>query len=238
MSQSKTGQAEPQGYTFSQIKIQILEIIDATDGLKDASRALAAHLVLARCRGSMGLAVVKDSEIAEFRNCSTDTVSRAVQQLARSGLFEIQRGRWNKATEYRVSDRLWLEAVQRRQRPRNVADLPFKHTRQNCGATTAELRTKTPQFSQPLKNKEEKDALVETTFIPKDARFAISQWSEFFSRSGLGAFENALPTEIRLQAPGYLLPGRWPVFKNGPERDYQEHWLRLAVNNHQSKKEA
>lgn len=223
-----------QAFTFSQMKIQILEIIESEPGLKDAPMSLACHLVLTRCAGSLGLAAVTDSQIAAAKNCSTDKISRAVKMLAESGLFEIKRGRWNVMTEYRVSERVWNEATRRRNRPRNVADLPLKYTQQIRDQDPAKLQTKTPQNCPAFKSKDIKKEptpeLIASTFVLKDVAFALKQWNEFLSKCGVDALDVALPLEKFEGRSGYWLPGPWPIFTEGAERNYQASWLKCAAH--------
>lgn len=136
-------------FTFNQIKVQVLEIANEHIGVQKAASELFFHLVLAELWRHNGQAVIRDADIAALKGWSCDKVSRAVRQLNRVGIIDVERGRWSRATEYSLAEWVWTEATQRRRATEKVADFPSGSTPQNGGNRSAKTGPRACRKARP-----------------------------------------------------------------------------------------
>lgn len=103
-------------FSFSQIKIQVIELIDEDAVISKASFELVIHLVLLHLFKGDGAWAITDDELADAMGWTVEKTSRAVKGISGSHLFEVQRGRRNRATKYHLSAVGWdLANARRRQ---------------------------------------------------------------------------------------------------------------------------
>lgn len=225
---------ENRPFTFNQIKVQVLEIANEHVGVQKASAELFFHLILVELWRHNGLAVIRDIDLAEIKGWSCDKVSRAVRQLDRVGIIEVERGRWSRATEYRLAEWVWSEAIKRRRATEKVADFPSNSTPQNYGHRSAKSQTKSPQNCPATKESQNQILadLLSPRLIPLTNRYPLKQWSDCLEEEGIGRLKEVLPTRVINDIKGYWLPGPWPAGRNTEQRGQQlklvRRWIKDA----------
>ena len=225
-------------YKFSQIRLQLLSLADSDPQLSDKGLRVLLRLLMRHLNWSDGTWSTTDAELASEFGCSTDTISRAVASIERSGLLDVARGRWGRASRYSVSERAWSQALELRGKPRKNADQGDSCTQQESGISTANLRSSSPQSCAPSYKKEvekrgqdefvdKPSSLVmpngdnlpsvrrgprgeQLTFVPRGICF-LRTWNERLEKEGMRSIERTLPLEgIGINA-GYWLPDRCPA---------------------------
>ncbi|MDO6588568.1 hypothetical protein Q4543_24290 [Salipiger sp. 1_MG-2023] len=201
--------SEVRPYKFNQIKVQVLEIANEHVAVQKAAAELFFHLILVELWRYNGMAVIRDADLAEMKGWSCDKVSRAVRQLAQVGVIEIERGRWNRATEYRLGNWVWAEAIKRRQATEKVTDFPITRGPQNSADKSAGMPTKTQQKRPVTKESQDKIAadLLTLRLVPLTKTYSIQQWSECLEEEGIGQLKEVLPIRQLDGVEGYWLPG-------------------------------
>lgn len=214
-------------FNFNQVKVQVLEIANEHIGVQKAASELFFHLVLTELWRHNGQAVIRDADLAALKGWSCDKVSRAVRQLDRVGIIEVERGRWSRATEYSLAEWVWSEAIQRRRATEKVADFPNGSTRQNCGHRLAKSQTKTPQKRRATKESQKQIAadMLLPRLIPL-ASYPLKQWTDCLEEAGIGRLQDILPLRLINGTEGYWLPGPWPAGRNTELRDRQLELVR------------
>lgn len=215
--------ASDRPYKFNQIKVQILEIANEHQAVEKAAAELFFHLILVELWRHDGMAVIRDADLAEVKGWSCDKVSRAVHQLAKIGIIEVQRGRWNRASEYRLGQWVWTEAINRRQATNKVADFPTNSGPQKCGNRSAQIPTKTPQKRPVIKERQTEIAaeLLTPCLIPLAQKYSVHQWSECLEEEGIGRLAEIVPLRRVAGVAGYWLPGPWPAGRRSDLRGQQ-----------------
>jgi len=218
-------------FTFNQIKVQILEIANEHNDVQKAASELFFHLVLAELWRHNGQAIIRDADLAALKGWSCDKVSRAVQQLDRIGIIEVERGRWSRATEYSLAEWVWTEAILRRRATEKVADFPSGSTPQNCGNRSAKNRSKSPQKRPATKESQKEIAaeMLSPRLIPLRS-YPLKQWSDCLEEAGVGRLQDILPLRQIDGTEGYWLPGPWPAGRNTALRVRQmelvQRWIK------------
>lgn len=217
-------------FTFNQIKVQVLEIANDHNDVQKAASELFFHLVLAELWRHNGQAVIRDADLAALKGWSCDKVSRAVRQLDRIGIIEVERGRWSRATEYSLADWVWSEAIQRRRATEKVADFPSGSTQQNCDNRSAKNRTKSPQKRPATKESQKQIAaeMLSPRLIPL-ASYPLKQWIVCLEEDGIGRLQDILRLQLIDGTEGYLLPGPWPAGRNSELRSRQLELVRQWI---------
>jgi hypothetical protein len=218
-------------YTFNQIKVQILEIANEHQGVQKAASELFLHLTVAELWRNNGGAVIRDADLAALKGWSCDKVSRAVRQLDRVGIIEVERGRWSRATEYRLAEWVWSEAIQRRQANEKVADFPSGSTPQKCVDRSEKTQTKTQQNYPATKESYNKLAaeLLSPRLISLSSQYPLKQWNDCFEEERIGRLSEVLPLRLINGIEGYWLPGPWPAGKHSELRDQQLQLVRQWI---------
>lgn len=225
-------------YKFSQIRLQLLLLADSDPQLSDKGLRVLLRLLMQHLNWSDGTWSTTDAELASEFGCSTDTISRAVASIERSGLLDVARGRWGRASRYSVSERAWRQALELRGKPRKNADQGDSCTQQKSGISTANLRSSSPQSCAPSYKKEieerNQDESEEKTFslvgpndnnlfsvrrgpggeqlsfVPRGICF-LRTWNKRLENEGMRPIERSLPLEgVGINA-GYWLPDKYPA---------------------------
>ncbi|MCC5972305.1 MAG: hypothetical protein JJU15_20420 [Pararhodobacter sp.] len=220
-------------YKFNQIKVQVLELANESREVQKAASELFLHLVVAEFWRHNGMAVIRDADIAGLKGWSCDKVSRAVHQLVRAGFIAVDRGRWSRATEYRLSEWVWAEATQRRKNADKITDFSKSATLQKRDHSSAEMPTKTQQ-KRPLTKETQKTNLEEQLLpqlVPLSRKFQIKQWTDCLAVEGFGQLSDVLPLISVEGVEGFWLPALWPANENTERRSQQMTMLRSWIEN-------
>lgn len=192
-------------YNFRQIKLQFLQLIDGTPDLNDKAYRTLIRLSLKWLDLGNGAWSMTLQALADDLGCSEATVSRSLKLIQRTGLLEIRRGTFHRATTLRVSDSARAAASELRNKPGKIAGLEVYRTAQNCKDNTANLPGLGQQFCRPNKSLD-RDGPVS---IHANS-FSARQWDECLEQFGLPRLDRLFPQARNERPPSYLVPAQYP----------------------------
>lgn len=225
-------------YKFSQLRLQLLSLADSSPQLSDKGIRVLLRLLMKHLNWADGTWATTDAQLAAEFGCSTDTISRAVASIERSGLIHVVRGKWGRPSRYSVSEHAWRQAQELRATPCKNATQEDSYTPQKNVIDTANMRISPPQNCAPYYKKEDrkrsKDALRNETsplvmsnggnlpfvrrgpqgeplaFVPRGICF-LRTWNERLENEGMRSVERSLPLEGAGINAGYWLPDKYPA---------------------------
>lgn len=241
-------------YKFSQIRMQLVALADSDPILTDKGLRVLLRLLVQHLSWKDGTWNTTDAELAAEFGCSTDTISRAVASIERSGLLEVARGRWGRASQYSVPERVWKQALELRNEHRKIAEQGEFKKLQKSGISSANLRHITPQICGPTYKREIEDRAHEVrgapapapgvpnegepgrtdangqglVFVPRGICF-VRDWDDRLGQVGMPKLERILPMSSQMGKLGFWLPARIPASADSPEWQQQLRFLRDVI---------
>jgi DNA-binding MarR family transcriptional regulator len=210
-------------FSYSQIKIQLIELIEEDRCITKAAFELAIHLVMQHLYRANGNWALTDAQLAECMGWKSEKVSRAVKVLATSDLFEVSRGRWNRATEYAISELGWQRASERRLEHEKIHDLREVRTHVKSSRNTRKVLSKTPEKSGAYNRSKTKypgaaeSSVDDLVFVPSGGSCFEKQWNAMLAKAGRKQLSDMLE-EVRVEGRiGFWLPALWPEHLESPE---------------------
>jgi hypothetical protein len=238
-------------YKFSRIRMQLVALADSEPLLTDKGLRVLLRLLIQHLNLEDGTWSTTDAEFAAEFGCSTDTISRAAASIERSGLLEVARGRWGRASQYSVPDRIWKQALKLRSEHRKTADKGNFQTPQNSGISSASLRHIAPQFCRASYKIVVEDRAHEVRGAPAPDRDLIDEgqfgrarphghplvfvsrgicfvrdWDARLEQEGMMTLERSLSMSSHAGKLGFWLPSRTPAPAESSEWQQQLYFLR------------
>lgn len=246
-------------YKFSQIRMQLVALADANPILTDKALRVLLRFLMQHLSWKDGTWNTTDAALASEFGCSTDTISRAVASIEKSGLLQVTRGKWGRASQYSVPDRVWKQALKLRNEHRKNTDRGDFQTPQNSGRSSANLRHITAQFCGPSYKREIEDRAHEVSgapapepdlndkeqfgrerpdgqplvFVPRSICF-VRDWDERLGQEGMMTLERSLSMSSHGGKLGFWLPSRTPAPAESSEWLQQLCFLRNLIANRES----
>lgn len=192
-------------YSFRQIKLQFLELIDRTPNLNDKAYRTLVRLSLKWLDLGNGAWSMTLQALAEDLGCSEATVSRSLGAIQRTGLLDIRRGTYGRATMLRVSDAAQAAATVLRDKPGKIAGLEGYRTEQICKDNKANLPGLGQQICRPNKSPD-----IDGPIKIRANSFSARQWDECLEEFGLPRLDRLYPQARNERSPSYLVPTQYP----------------------------
>lgn len=151
--------AQENNYNYH--KLQAIELLNINPCLKGSDHQVAIA-ILTRVIKSDWEGFVTDAELADYLHISERTVSRSVKALASSKIFNVRRGKINRATEYKIATGFEKRIRDHKEKPDKAVIELGGLTRQNRSSNPSNLSGTTPQGCHPnreLRKKKEVLAL-------------------------------------------------------------------------------
>lgn len=239
-------------FSYAQIRLQLVALADASPNLSDKGLRLLLRLLMQHLNWTDGTCQIDNATLAEGMSCSTDTISRAVASIEKSGLLCVTRGRWGRPTHYSVSPQAWQFAASQRRMIRKAADQPENDTPQKSGISPANMRNNVPQMCGPFYSNKIKDRRPAETappaavpslpdgrpsgtaqakpdaalvFVPQGICF-VRDWNDRLAQYGIPLLERWKKLSRHNHRNGYWLPAKMPAPEVSPEWQLQLRILR------------
>lgn len=231
-------------FTFPMIRLQVVDMIDDDPKIIKAVCELSLHLTMKHLHLGNGFCAITDEKLAERLGWTLDKVSRTVRVLTSSGLFDVTRGRWLRATEYKLSDTAWAEATARRNAAHKITNLIEHHTPEKSLSYSGKIQPLTSEKSPPLKKyKHERtdakwdSAVFNPVHVPLNS-FSVKQWNECLKDNRCPELSRMFATTVVGGIKGYWVPQEYPSTGDSENRAAQIKILReweAQQNNSRSK---
>ena len=216
-------------FKFSQVKLQVIELIDECPALNKAPLELALRLVVKHLDRTDATEAITDEQLGESLSWKPEKVSRAVKSLAASGLFSVRRGRWLRATEYSLTEATWQEAIARRKQVDKITDMRARTTPEKSNSYSGKFQSNSPEKSgASFRTETREDAFSGKEadwFFVKYGDYALVLWREATEKDGLPPLERLSPETLLDGTKGHWLPGRWPSPRSTTAWEHQRSVL-------------
>lgn len=202
-------------FSFSQIKIQLIELADEDAALSKASFELAIHLILRHLFKGDGAWAITDDELSKVMKWSVEKTSRAAKGISGSYLFDVRRGRRNRATTYSLSAVGWELALERRKQHAKIADLRPKRTQEIYSPNPRKITGTTHEKSAPYTST--RLETLEPTIVQGCCEVFIgfgwfeTQWNAALEKAGFPKLDQLSGSTIHQGERGYWVPAKWPA---------------------------
>ncbi len=242
-------------YKFSRIRMQLVALADAEPRLTDKGLRVLLRLLVQHLNWKDGTWNTTDAELAAEFGCSTDTISRAAASIEKSGLLQVTRGRWGRASQYSVPARVWKLALELRNEHRKTAEQDDFQTPQKSGISSANLRHIAPQICGPSYKRGIEDRAYEVrgapapeldfpdedqsgrprpdghplVFVPRGICF-VRDWDDRLEQVGMMTLERSLSMSSHTGKLGFWLPARTPAPADSSEWQQQLRFLRNLID--------
>lgn len=215
-------------FSFSQIKIQLIELADEDSALTKASFELAIHLILRHLFKGDGSWGITDEELSKVMNWSVEKTSRAARGISCSYLFDVHRGRRNRATTYSLTALGWELALERRKQHAKIADLRPKRTQEKNGLNPRKSTGTTPEKPDLYTSTRSKTPAPK--YVGGSCEVFIGfgwfekQWNAALEKAGLPKLDQLSGPANHRGKRGYWVPAKWPA----PEGT-EDHQLQIEA---------
>jgi hypothetical protein len=211
--------------SFSQIKVQVIELVDEDPSLTKASFELVIHLIIRHLFKGDGAWAITDDELSKAMAWSVEKTSRAARGIGYSRLFDVQRGRRNRATSYSLSYEGWELALERRKQHAKIADLRPKATREKLDLNPRKIVGTTPEKSELYTSTNSKTRATSCSGLKRDVFIGFGwyekQWNAALATAGFPDLGKLIGTAVHEGERGFWVPAKWPAPDGSSEHQRQ-----------------